>query len=133
MEVEFNGQRVQVLKDYGCNSNFVSFLFSRNHGELFRTVKESVTGIHSKKQSVEEESELILEGTVCIGTHTYVCNWVVESLIYDVLHENMWSVANAPFAYYLGGVIKFNRDAVPLVSRGKRKNGSVNLRNIGVK
>ena len=81
-----NGLSVKVLKDDGC-TNVVSREFpakyrSRN---IFELCQENVTVQNSQKGTREEASEVILNGTLRLGAHTYNSNWIVDNCRYDVL------------------------------------------------
>lgn len=73
-----------------------------------------------------------MEGTLHIGTHTCVPNWVVASCRYDGLPGIEWHVANDPSKDYRRQVIKDNNDVLPLVSIERPKTGSFQVTNSGV-
>ena len=91
-----NGRRATMLKDDGCNTNIVSKEFLMKSRSLFKIVKTDTSIHHSKKGSGERANEMILNGTIMIGSHTYTSNFLVGSSRYDVLLGMPWHVANNP-------------------------------------
>ena len=82
-----NGLSVKVLKDDGCNTNVVSkeFLTKYRSGSIFEVCQENVTVVPPQKETKEEALEVILNGTLRLGAHTYNSNWIVANCQYAVL------------------------------------------------
>jgi len=133
LDGDLNGKRVRVLKDDGCNTNVVSHDFFMNNRKLFSVVKKNVEVRHSKRETVEEASEIILGGTVRIGTHVFKSNWVVASCRYDVLLGMPWHVAHNPKIDYSRRIVKVGADILPLETTLDLKEDKVQVMNLGVK
>ena len=71
-----NSLSLKVLKDDGCNTNVVSreFLAKFRSRNIFEVFLENVTVQHSQKGTTENASEVILNGTLRLGAHTYTSN-----------------------------------------------------------
>ena len=68
---------------------------------------------HSRDVSVEEASEVVLNGTLQIGSHTYITNFnFVAECRCDVLLGMPWHVANNPSIDYFERVVTVNGDAI---------------------
>ena len=128
-----NDRYVQILKDDGCNTNVISHEFYKKNKELFKVVKRNIEVRHSEDKTVEQASEVILEGTIRIGTHVYTSNWVIARCRYDVILGMLWHVANNPEIDYSRMVVKVNSEDLPLACSGNRKIRKVQVMNLGVK
>ena len=82
---KLNGVSARVLKDDGCSTNVISRRFFGLHRRRFHVMEASIEVKHSKEESNETASQVVLNGTLQIGSHTYTSNWVVADCRYDVL------------------------------------------------
>ena len=96
LEGTINGQKARMLKDDGCNTNLVSKEFLQRNRRLFKVIRTRTSIQHSMQGSGERASEMILNGTIKIGSHVYTSNFLVGSCRYDVLLGMPWHVANNP-------------------------------------
>lgn len=96
LEGTINGKNVRMLKDDGCNTNLVSKEFLKRNRRLFKVISTITSIQHSMQGSGERASEMILSGTIQIGSHVYTSNFLVGSCRYDVLLGMPWHVANNP-------------------------------------
>ena len=103
-------KRVRVLKDDGCNTNVVSHEFFERNRQNFNWEKCEVEVKHSKSDSVESSSKVILGATLRIGKHLYKSNWLVASCRYDVLLGMPWHVAHNPAIDYEKKIVKIGHD-----------------------
>ena len=127
-----NGLSVKVLKDDGCNTNAVSreFLAKYRGRNIFEVCQENVTVQHSQKGTKEEASEVIFNGTLLLGAHTYTSNWIVANCGYDVLLGMPWHVAHNPSIDYEQRIVKVGTDVITAF----RMNGEkIQVTNLGVK
>ncbi len=85
LEGLLDGEKVNVLKDDGCNTNVVSREFFNENRKFFKWKNCNVEVCHSRKGSVENSSKSILGATLKIGKHFYKSNWLVANCRYDVL------------------------------------------------
>ena len=104
----------------------------RNKG-LFDTVKTDVQVKYSQEGNTEDASELILNGTLKLGSHGYTSNWLVASSRYDVLLGMPWHVANNPEIDYSNRVVKVGSDVFPVDFREEENVPRVEVTNLGVK
>lgn len=126
------GKSVKVLKDDGCNTNVVSRQFVQNNRSLFEIVDKKVQVNHSKKGTKEDASEVILNGTLNLGNHTYTSHWVVADSRYDVLLGMPWHVANNPSIDYENRTVQIGDDAIPVDST-EEDEPKVQVTNMSVK
>lgn len=70
-------------------------------------MKRNVVIQHSRKGHEESTSDVILDGTLKLRTHSYISNWEVSDCHYDVFLEMPWHVANTPRVDYLKKVVNF--------------------------
>ena len=119
-----NGVKVQVLKDDGCNTNVVGI-------DFLRSQKEKVIIEHSQKGMKENSSQILLNGTLRLGAHTYTSNWGVANCRYDVLLGMPWHVANNPGNDYKRRVVTVEDDEIPVVQIDDKTR--VRVTNLGVK
>lgn len=95
-----NSTLVHILKDDGCNTNVVSRTFLENNRDLFR-VKETRTLLsHSKVDTTEEASEVVLDAELRLGGHVYRSNFVVADCRYDVILGMPWHKHSLPIIDY---------------------------------
>lgn len=106
LDGSLNGIRVQVLKDDGCNTNIVSERLVKMYRKKFKIVNRKVVIQHSKSDSNENSSQVIVNGTLKIGDHLYTSNWVVSNSRYDVLLGMPWHVAHNPEIDYDSQIVK---------------------------
>ena len=71
LDGELNGVKVRVLKDDGCNTNVVSKILVKKFRHCFKVVEDDVLVQHSDKDSDKRSSQVVLNGTLNIGNHTY--------------------------------------------------------------
>ena len=117
------GKKVSVLKDDGCNTNVVSRDFFEKNRGLFKWRERDVEARHSKTDSVENSSEVILGGTLIVGKHSYKSNWLVSNCRYEVLLGMPWHVAHNPLIDYSQRTVKVNSDElIPHKESCKPKN-----------
>ena len=76
------------------------FLAKYRSRDIFEVCQENVTFQDSRKGTKEEASEVILNGTLRLGAHTYNSNWIVTNCRYDVLLGMPWHVARNPSIDY---------------------------------
>ena len=107
-----NGVRATVLKDDGCSTNLVSKRFVDRNRQLFKLKKAEVPIMHSKEDSEEMATEIVLNGTLKIGFHTYTSNWVVGDSRYDVLLGMPWHVATDPKIDYVNHKIVVGNESI---------------------
>lgn len=125
-----NSAPVHILKDDGCNTNVVSKTFLAGHSDLFR-VKDTPTLLsHSKKDSNEEASQVIVDAELRIGRHTYRSNFVVADCRYDVLLGMPWHKRVSLRIDYVTPVVYVENQYLP-VSRGEED--PVVVTSLGVK
>ena len=91
-----NGVNLRVLKDDGCNTNVVSKGFVKKFQHCLKVVDDNIMVQHSNKDSKERASQIVLNGTLKIGNHSYKSNWVVSNCRYDVVLGMPWHVAHNP-------------------------------------
>ena len=126
-----NGIRVKVLKDDGCNTNVVSHEFFEKNFDRFDSGKCDVEVAHSKKESTEHSSEMIIGATLKMGNHKYKSNWIVASCRYDVLLGMPWHVIHNPSIDYKERTIQL--DESTLRPDPKPPDFGTKVSNIGVK
>ena len=80
---------------------------------MFDTIKTNVQVKHSQDMDTEDTSELILNGTLMLGSHEYTSNWLMASSRNDVLLGMPWHVANNPEIDYTNRVVKVGSDVFP--------------------
>ena len=131
LDGSLNGKRVRVLKDDGCNTNVVSRdFFEINKGKL-KWKKCEVEVRHSKHNSVERSSEVIVGATLVINGHVYKSNWLVANCRYDVLLGMPWHVSSNPDTNYKHRIVKVGSHVLhPIVTLPKEK---VEVQSISVK
>ena len=132
---EINGIPVKILKDDGCNTNVVGieFLKKPKTRELFKIQKEKIEVSHSRRGSTEEATEVIINGTLKIGPHTYKSNWVVADCRYDVLLGMPWHVAHNPDINYKNRTVHIGNQLLPVESNPPEIEPEIRVMNLGVK
>ena len=127
-----NGLSVKVLKDDGCNTNVVSreFLAKYRSRNIFEVCQGYVRVQHSQKETKEEASEVILNGTLRLGAHTYTSSWIVANCRYDVLLGMPWHVAHNPSIDYEKRIFKVGPHVIPALRKNCEK---LQVTNLGVK
>lgn len=103
-----NSLPVQLLKDDGCNTNIVSKRLVNRNRYFFRLAKKSCVIQHSKEYANEITTDMILNGTVKIESHTFRTNWLVPDCRYDVLLGMPWHVKFKPTVDYEKRIVKGN-------------------------
>ena len=131
-EGKMHGVAAQILKDDGCNTNVVSKDFVQKHSHLFNIEDTAITVTHSKRDSIEMASQVIIRGTICIGSHSYCSNWAVADCRYDVLLGMPWHVATKPNVDYDPPAVSVDGTCLPL-EHGSSGLQSIKVSNIGVK
>lgn len=134
LDGKINGVKVRVLKDDGCNTNVVSKRLVKKFRHCFKVVDDDVLVQHSDKDSNERSSQVVLNGTLKIGNHTYTSNWVVANSRYDVLLGMPWPVAHKPTIQYDTGVVKVGDVSLnPYQCEECDDSGPVKITNLGVR
>lgn len=134
-----NGVSARILKDDGCSTNVISRRFFGLHRQRFHVRKAKIVINHSNEDSSETASQLVLNGTLKIGSHTYTSNWVVANCRYDVLLGMPWHVAHNPNVDYVKRVVKIGSDVISVDRKNLNGKGSVKkkdkltMTNLGVK
>ena len=127
-----NGVSVRVLKDDGCNTNVISSRIVDLNRQNFRVIRKNVVVKHSKDGTNEQSSQIVLHGTLKIGSHTYTSNWVVSDTRYDVLLGMPWHVAHNPQTDYNKRIVRVH-DGELKFQHPKESNSSVKVTNLSVK
>lgn len=130
---EMEGRSVAVLKDDDCNTNVVSKEFVNHNPHLFDLRECNISVTHSKKDSTEHAHQLILNGTLCIGSHYYVSNWAVADCRYDVLLGMPWHKEMRPVVDYAIPSVVVDGEPLPQASRKGSVAENVQVTNLGVK
>ena len=134
LDGKLNGVKVRVLQDDGCNTNVVSKRLVKKFRHCFKVVDDDVLVQHSDKDSNERSSQVVLNGTLKIGNHTYTSNWVVANSRYDVLLGMPWHVAHNPTIQYDTGVVKVGDVSLnPYQCEECDDSGPVKITNLGVR
>ena len=103
---KLNGVSVRVLKDDGCNTNVISQSFLDRYRKTFEVHNFKTLIKHSRDRSAEESSEVVMNATLNMQTHSYRSNWVFADCRYDVLFGMPWNVANNPRIDYTKRVVQ---------------------------
>ena len=106
LDGSLEGRRVQVLKDDGCNTNVLSREFFEKNKNRLKWRECDVEVRHSKQDSVEKSSEVVIGATLIIEKHVYKSNWLVANCRYDVLLGIPWHVSNNPDTNYEHRTVK---------------------------
>ena len=128
-----HGKAVKVLKDDECDTNVLSTQFLRNTRTLFKIAKVRSCVNHSQKDTSEEFEELIISGTLKLGTHVYTSNWVVANGRYDVLLGMPWHVAHYPRVDCFQRVVQVGGDEISVNSFGDEGVSKIQVTNLSVK
>lgn len=130
MDGWLNGRRVRVLKDDGCNTNFISREFAALNSYVLN-IQESCENLnHSKKDSREEATQIVLDGHLKMGSHLYCSNWAVADCRYDVMLGMPWQVLHNPKVNYQNRTVIVEDEPLPLECD---VNTSPSIGSIGVK
>ena len=132
LDGKLNGVSVRVLKDDGCNTNVISQRLLSRFRNRFQVMKSKTVVQHSRDGSREESSEVVINGTLRIESHTYTSNWVVADCRYDVLLGMPWHVANNPQIDYVKRVVKVHDGEFSLGTVSSPRNG-IAVTNMSVK
>ena len=127
-----HGVAAQVLKDDGCNTNVECKDFVQNYSHLFNIEDTAINVTHSKRDSIQTASQVIIRGTICIGSHRYCSNWAVADCRYNVLLGMLWYVATKPNVDYDPPAVSVDGTFLQLVY-GPSGPQSIKASNIGVK
>lgn len=128
-----NGVSVRVLKDDGCNTNVISQRFLDHNRHRFEVIKSNIEVYHSRDGSKEDSTEVVLNGTIKIGSHNYTANWVVAECRYDVLLGMPWHVANSPCIDYKKRVVRVDDGNLPMERVIWNGTNRVKITNMSVK
>ena len=90
----------QILKDDGYNTNVLFKDFMQKQSHLFNIEDTAIAVAHLKRDSIETASQVIIRGTICIGSHRYCCNWAVADCRNDVLLGIPWHGVTKPNVDY---------------------------------
>ena len=96
----FNDLPTRILKDDGCTSNVISREFAEAHRDEFEFRPILMDVCHSKAGSGEIATEMVLNGTIRIGHHSYTADWIVADARYDVLLGMPWHIDCNPRTDY---------------------------------
>lgn len=107
--VMLNGFAVNVLKDEECNTNVISSNFLRRNKDTTSKSKANISISHSWQDNLDKSSEIVLDGTLSIGLHSYKSNWIVAKCRYDVLLGMPWHVTNNLSIDYTGWVVRVKK------------------------
>lgn len=86
-----NNLPAKILKANGCNKNIKSKRLVNRNWNVFKLVKRKCIVQHSKEDANELITEMILNGSLGIGSQTYETNWMVSDCMYGVLMEMPWN------------------------------------------
>ena len=131
LDGSLDGKRVRVLKDDGCNTNVVSHEFFSKNRRYFKWKKCKIEVRHSKSDSVENSSKVILGATLVVGKHSYKSNWLVANCRYDVLLGMPWHVAFNPNINYEKRIVKVGPDEI--LSDKSPSKATVKVTNLSVR
>lgn len=67
-------EQVTILKDEGCNTNFMSKTFVNKKRHLLNVEKTFVEVNHSNSNSTEEAREMVINAETETGNHKYSYN-----------------------------------------------------------
>lgn len=123
---------VSALKDDGCNTNVISKDFVDKHPHLFRIEDTNITVIHSKKESREVATQVVMGTGIRIGTQSYRSNWAVADCRYDVLLGMTWNKDTAPKVSYEEPTVCIGEEILPIRSADD-EHQRVKITNLGVK
>lgn len=104
----------------------------KHNRRLFEIVNTRVQVNHSEKGSLEEASEVILNGTLRIGAHTDTSNRVVANSRYAVLLGMPWLVAKKPNIDYVKRVVKVGTGVIPVDSYKQWGEPVIQVTNLGL-
>lgn len=124
------GRQVVVLKDDGSNTNVISKSFVDANRDLLYVLPSPANINHSKRNSVEETIEIVIDAEVGIGSHKYRSNWIVSDCRYDILlgmpwHHNAYRRINYETGELKGGTY--------MLTLHKALSRAIAVSNIGVK
>lgn len=100
LEGKLNGNKVQILKDDGCNTNVISKDCVNKFNNKVSIIARAVYVRHSHNGTCESAIQVSLDSKVKIGQHVYRANWVVEEGRYDFLLGMPWHVSVEPVVHY---------------------------------
>lgn len=122
---------VSVLKDNGCNTNFVSIDFFRKHRKMFTVHKADIVISHSQQDTMDNADMVIRDATVHIGDYAYTSNFAIDSCRYDILLGMPWHVSAQPTIDYKARCVKVNGMYLPLEEM--ENDDKIRVTNISVK
>lgn len=125
------GQSVSVLKDDGCNTNVLSTHFVNKHAHQLQIQKASFQILHSKRNTTEQASQLVVNATVHLGGHKYTSNWAVADANYDILLGMPWHIDMKPVVNYETRKVSVAGQLLPV--RCVPDDSEIRVTNIGVK
>lgn len=125
-------RKVAVLKDDGCNTNVISKDFATRNAHLFDIRDCDIPVSHSKKDTTEVATQIILQGKLRIGGHVYVSNWAVADCRYDVLLGMPWHVEVQPEVDYSGPNVVVQGEVLPKLPQ-QDCGHNIKVTNLGVK
>ena len=128
-----HGKAVKVLQDDRCNTNVVLTQCLRSNRKVFKIAEVRSCVNHPQKDTSEESEELIISGTLKLGTHVYTYNWVVASGRYDVLLGMPWHVAHNPRIDYVQRIVQVDGDEIPVDSFADERVSKIQVTNLSVK
>lgn len=131
MKGTFNGLPARVLKDDGCTSNVVSREFASAHEHLLKFSPVLIDVNHSKQGANEIATELIANGTVCIGSYSYTGNWIVADCRYDILLGMPWHTEERPETDYVCRTVRVRKHK--LCASPVARSSPFSVTNLGVK
>lgn len=113
LDGELEGVKVVVLKDDGYNTNVVSNNFVSRHANLFNLRNCPMVVFHSKTDSTEKATSVIVQGMLKLGEHEYVSNCAVADFRYYVLLGMPWHVTHQPEVNYAGSIVAVDGALLP--------------------
>ena len=132
LDGELGVRKVSILKDDGCNTDVVSRDFAHRNAHLFDLMQCSIPVSHSKKDTSELATQVIVRRNLQIGTHQYLSNWAVADCRYDVSLGMPWYIQAKPEVDYSLPRITVDGESLPQMPV-KVRNGEVQVTNLGVK
>ena len=105
----------------------------RNNRKLFKIAKVRSCENHSQKDTSEESGELIISGTLKLGTHVYTSSCVVANGRYGVLLGMPWHVAHNRRIEYVQRVVQVGGGEIPVDSFGDERVSKIQVTNLSVK
>ncbi len=130
LEGSLDGHKIRILKDDGCNTNVVPHEFSQANREKFNWEKCNVEVSHSMKDSIENDSSVLLAATLRIDKHFYKSNWLVANCRYDILLGMQWHVTYNSSIDYQKKTVSVDTE---VLSKTKQRRNTVEVMNVSVK